>query len=71
MGVYLCLGQQIHETSTEQSIHINTMSSYADIHKYVADNSKILLYMGEGLHKIKKKAEQIACQKAIEIFDKY
>ena len=71
MGVYLCLGQQIHETSTEQSIHISTMSSYADIHKYVADNSKILLYMGEGLHKIKKKAEQIACQKAIEIFDKY
>jgi len=71
MGVYLCLGQQIHETTPTQSVHINTMNTYSDIHSYVEINNKILLYMGEGVHKIKKKAEQIACQKAIEILDSY
>ena len=71
MGVYLCLGQQIHETSPEQSIHITTMNSYSDIHTYVENHSKILLFMGESTHKIKKKAEQVACQKAIEVLDKY
>jgi len=71
MGVYLCLGQQIHETSPRQSVHINTMNTYSDIHKYVATNSKLLLYMGDSVHKIKKKAEQIACQKAIGYLDRY
>jgi hypothetical protein len=31
----------------------------------VNDNGKILLFMGEGQHKIKRKAEQVACNEAI------
>jgi dsRNA-specific ribonuclease len=29
-------------------------------------HGKILLFLGEGTHKIKKKAEQIACDEAIK-----
>jgi hypothetical protein len=30
------------------------------------DNEKVLVFLGKGLHKIKKKAEQIACDEAIK-----
>jgi dsRNA-specific ribonuclease len=29
-------------------------------------NSKVFIFLGEGKHKIKKKAEQIACEMAIK-----
>jgi hypothetical protein len=32
-------------------------------------HGSILLFLGEGTHKIKKKAEQIACNIAIQNFD--
>jgi hypothetical protein len=30
---------------------------------------KILIFMGEGQHKIKRKAEQIACNEAIKLIE--
>ena len=37
-----------------------------DIHQYMSEHGKILVFLGEGLHKIKKKAEQVACEEAIQ-----
>ena len=34
--------------------------------KIVAEHNKILIYMGEGQHKIKRKAEQVSCEEAIK-----
>jgi hypothetical protein len=31
----------------------------------MSQHNKILLFLGEGIHKIKKKAEQVACDTAI------
>ena len=67
MGVYLFLGdafslKQIHENS----IPFSNFKSFAAIHAYSAEHPTILVFLGEGTHKIKKKAEQIACKKAIE-----
>jgi hypothetical protein len=31
----------------------------------MSENGKIFLFLGEGVHKIKKKAEQIACDESI------
>ena len=31
----------------------------------MSENGKIFLFLGEGIHKIKKKAEQIACEQAL------
>lgn len=65
MGVYLCLGQQIHETSVHQSIHMSGFSSFSQIMEYVSIHGKVFVLMGEGKHKTKKKAEQDACKEAI------
>lgn len=71
MGVYLCLGQDIHYLKHSDSISINTFSNYAAIHEYAEHHGSLLLYMGEGLHKIKRKAEQIACNMAITALDQF
>jgi dsRNA-specific ribonuclease len=65
MGVYLCLGQPIHDVIPSQSIPIQKFKSYYEIHQYMSQHNKIFVFLGEGIHKIKKKAEQIACDAAI------
>jgi hypothetical protein len=65
MGVFLCLGQQIHETALRLAIPFSQFAGFSQIHEYMAVNGRIFLFLGEGTHKIKKKAEQIACEEAI------
>jgi dsRNA-specific ribonuclease len=65
MGVYLCLGQPIYDVVPSQSIPLKKFKSYYEIHQYMSQNNKIFVFLGEGIHKIKKKAEQIACDSAI------
>jgi dsRNA-specific ribonuclease len=65
MGVYLCLGQQVHNLNYNNAININQIKTFKQIHEYVNTNSKIFLFMGEGQHKIKRKAEQLACNEAL------
>lgn len=65
MGVYLCLGQQIHEVTHSNSLNLNKFKTFKCIQDYVVENGKIFLFMGEGQHKIKRKAEQIACNEAL------
>jgi dsRNA-specific ribonuclease len=65
MGVYLCLGQPIHDVIPSQSIPIQKFKSHYEIHQYMSQHNKIFVFLGEGIHKIKKKAEQIACDAAI------
>ena len=70
MGVYLCLGQAIHEARAKLSDSIVCSSrfrNHADVHEYMSVNRKIFLFLAEGKHKIKKKAEQIACEAAIQL----
>jgi len=66
MGVYLCLGQNIFETSHSEAITYDTVKSFEGIHSYVETHTNMLLFLGEGTHKIKKKAEQIACEQALQ-----
>ena len=66
MGVYLCLGQNAFDKIHFQSTNIKEFNSYADIHQYMSENKRAFIFLGEGLHKIKKKAEQISCYEAIQ-----
>jgi len=66
MGVYLCLGQAIHNANMACAQSVTQFRSYGDVHQYMSENGKLLLFLGEGVHKIKKKAEQIACESAIQ-----
>jgi dsRNA-specific ribonuclease len=66
MGVFLCLGQYIHNVTPNNALPISQFQKYNDIHQYMSVNGKIFVFLGEGVHKIKKKAEQIACEDAIK-----
>jgi dsRNA-specific ribonuclease len=66
MGVFLCYGQPIHNASLTSAISCTQFRSFREIHEYVSVNSKILLFLGDGHHLTKKKAEQSACENAIK-----
>ena len=71
MGVYLCIGQSIYNCTTEDAIHIDNLKTFAKIQEYIEKNNKLLLFLGEGQHKIKRKAEQIACDEALQKLSLY
>jgi len=68
MGVYLCLGQDSHSMRHGNSVTLESMNikHYSDIHAHVASHGSIFLFLGEGRHCIKKKAEQMASQMALQ-----
>lgn len=65
MGVYICLGKSIHEVNHKDSVPFEKFGCFSKIQDYLLENEYVLVFMGWGLHKIKKKAEQIACDIAI------
>ena len=65
MGVFLYLGQPLHNLNPSNATNISKFKSYDDIHQYMSENRKIFVFLGDGMHKIKRKAEQIACENAI------
>jgi len=69
MGVYICLGQQIHNLSHSDAKSFTEFGSFSNIHECLESQKTLLIFLADGEHKIKKKAEQIACEKAILILD--
>jgi dsRNA-specific ribonuclease len=65
MGVYLCLGQQIYQVTPNDAIKM----PFKNIQDYVAVAGKAFIFLGEGQHKIKRKAEQIACNEALQVIE--
>lgn len=65
MGVYLCLGQPAFGLSHAHSIHYSKFKNFQEIHAYMSLNSKAFIFLGDGKHKLKKKAEQTACNEAL------
>ena len=71
MGVYLCLGQQIYNVKHTNAISISQFKNFKAIQDYFNSSGKVLIFMGDGQHKIKRKAEQQACNEAINYIDKF
>jgi len=71
MGVYLCLGQPTHNLQHVDAAHPSRFKSFQDIHEYISINNRIFLFLGEGRHKIKKRAEQKSCEDAIRVLDNF
>ena len=69
MGVYLCLGQQIYTVSHNEAVDISFFKNFKSVQDFVAENGKAFIFMGVGQHKIKRKAEQIACNEALKFLD--
>ena len=70
MGVYLCLGQPIYNLTHTHSISMQELKTFKHIQDYLNVHDKIFLFLGEGQHKIKRKAEQIACYEAIQLIER-
>lgn len=64
-GVFLCLGVPSHSIRPSDAISLTHFSSLSNIHDYMSINGKIVVFLGEGRHKVKKQAEQMSCQMAI------
>jgi len=71
MGVFLCIGQQLHEVNIKNALNIDNIKTFKIAKDYIENNEKIFLFLGEGLHKIKRKAEQIACKEALDKINLY
>ena len=57
MGVYLYLGQQIHNVEPHQALDFCTQfQAFQAIHNYMEVNENILVFLSEGTHKIKRKS---------------
>jgi dsRNA-specific ribonuclease len=70
MGVYICLGQEKHETTLNKAINFKDIKTFKNIHAMLEESkNKLLIFMGKGIHKIKKKAEQIACEEALKLIE--
>ena len=67
MGVYLCLGKKIHEYSKEDAIPFT--GSFDNIHSELNEKKHVFVFLASGTHKIKKKAEQIACENALKLIN--
>jgi len=66
MGVYLCVGQPIYNVHYSDAIHIQQLKNFAAVNEHInANGGKIFLFLGQGQHKIKRKAEQMACNEAL------
>lgn len=70
MGVYLCIGQPIWKTNVHQAVPFSRFGSFEKIHVFLKTNPTVLIHLGEGKHKIKKKGEQMACEHALKVIDK-
>ena len=67
MGVYICFGQNIHNANIEDAIDFNNIESFKNIHELLEKNNKLLVFLSKAEHKIKKKAEQLACEYGINL----
>ena len=64
MGVYIALGAPIYTFNKEEAMDFSEFGSLDSIEEHSKEH-KTLVFMGKGTHKTKKKAEQIACENAI------
>ena len=66
MGVYLCLGKPIHSVNPSDATQYCDHGSFSEIQKVFAEKKHVFVRLGTGTHCVKKKAEQSACEAAIE-----
>ena len=67
MGVYLCLGQHVYDLDHNTAESFEKYKTFKNISDKIEKDNKIFIFFEKGTHKIKKKAEQIACEKALNL----
>jgi dsRNA-specific ribonuclease len=67
MGVYVALGDPIYTFNRDEAKEFSEFGTLNALEEYYQKNGKVLVFMGKGTNKTKKKAEQIACEYAIQL----
>ncbi len=70
VGVFICIGRPIHSFNYNDAIPYTNFGSFEAIQNYLLDHEYVFIFLANGQHKIKKKAEQIACELAINMINK-
>jgi hypothetical protein len=65
--VFLCLSESIHLLNPADAVPFETIKTFDNIKKY----NHTFIYFSSGTHKIKKKAEQIACELALKRINQF
>jgi dsRNA-specific ribonuclease len=66
MGVYLCVGKPLHQVCITEAVPFSHYGSFLNVQTALHAAGHVFVFLGSGTHKIKKKAEQIACEIAIK-----
>lgn len=67
MGVYLYLGDDPEHIFSKTAIDFTQLGNFEEIHKCVETSGECYVYFSRGVHKIKKKAEQMSCFNALQM----
>ena len=67
VGLYLRLGKDLHMFSPNDAIPFTKYNSFEKIKEEFEKNKFVFVCLAVAEHKIKKKAEQLACQEAIKL----
>jgi dsRNA-specific ribonuclease len=70
MGIYISFGQNIHNANISSAVKFDNLKTFKAIHELLEKNDKLLVFLTKAEHKIKKKAEQMACENAIKLIEK-
>ena len=65
VGVFICLGQSIHSVNADQAEDFDKFGSFNAIQSEFTENGKVFVRLAQAQHKIKRKAEQMACEHII------
>ena len=69
MMVFICVGQTIHNLEYTDALPWSKFNSMESIHRDLEIHGKVFVFLSESQHKIKKKAEQDACEKALKLIN--
>jgi dsRNA-specific ribonuclease len=64
MGVFLCIGHSKNWKPAD-ALPLHRFGSFDNIQTHVNACKRVIVLLGEGTHKNKKKAEQLACEQAL------
>ena len=66
MGVFLAVNVPLHIAKNRVPDSFSKYKTFENIHKHLEGNDDVFILLGESKHKIKKKAEQMACKLGLE-----
>jgi hypothetical protein len=69
MGIYICLGEKIYNMNINNALQFGRLTDFQEVHRILETEGKAVVFLSKSSHKIKKKAEQHACELAIALIN--